>query len=423
MIPILAQKIGLHSTRIEAWFRDRLSEMTAGEMPVYSSVDIRNAGFKISVIDTNLFPAGFNNLCETYTAKASAAFREFFRERYPWVRKILLFPEEHTRNLNYWKNIASLCEMLQRGGFEVRVGSASQHFMGDPARIETEDHGTVAVHKVSLREGRLLLKDFEPDLVLINNDLTAGTPEYLKGIRQTLLPSPHLGWYRRRKSDHFHLYQKIVEEVSGLIAVDPWLLSPSFGVEKGIDLNDEICLKRLRDTADRLLEEIARKYRQYGIDSRSYLFIKNNSGTYGMGMTHVETGKTLMELTRRMKNRLGSAKGGQKVSEYLLQEGIPTNDFYRGQPIEPVVYLVGGETVGTFFRIHEEKNRFENLNAPGMEFACLCYHKVAPPKKSYQLTYEHKEEMFQVTSLLGKIASLAAAQELALATVSLAHSA
>ena len=32
--------------------------------PFYTSVDIRDAGFKIAVVDTNLFPAGFNNLCE-----------------------------------------------------------------------------------------------------------------------------------------------------------------------------------------------------------------------------------------------------------------------------------------------------------------------------------------------------------------------
>ncbi len=33
------------------------------ELPLYSSVDIRDAGFKIAVVDTNIFPAGFNNLC------------------------------------------------------------------------------------------------------------------------------------------------------------------------------------------------------------------------------------------------------------------------------------------------------------------------------------------------------------------------
>ncbi|MGT2492998.1 glutamate--cysteine ligase [Cupriavidus basilensis] len=30
--------------------------------PFYCSVDLRNAGFKLAPVDTNLFPGGFNNL-------------------------------------------------------------------------------------------------------------------------------------------------------------------------------------------------------------------------------------------------------------------------------------------------------------------------------------------------------------------------
>jgi glutamate--cysteine ligase len=44
---------------IESWFRNQWLKYPA---PFYSSIDIRNSGFKISPIDTNLFPAGFNNL-------------------------------------------------------------------------------------------------------------------------------------------------------------------------------------------------------------------------------------------------------------------------------------------------------------------------------------------------------------------------
>ena len=31
-------------------------------LPFYTSVDIRDAGYKMAVVDTNIFPAGFNNL-------------------------------------------------------------------------------------------------------------------------------------------------------------------------------------------------------------------------------------------------------------------------------------------------------------------------------------------------------------------------
>ncbi len=45
--------------KIEAWFEEQWSQFTP---PLYSSVDIRHAGFKVGAIDTNLFPGGFNNL-------------------------------------------------------------------------------------------------------------------------------------------------------------------------------------------------------------------------------------------------------------------------------------------------------------------------------------------------------------------------
>ena len=46
-------------SHIEAWFRGQWRETPA---PFYGSVDLRNAGFKLAPVDTNLFPAGFNNL-------------------------------------------------------------------------------------------------------------------------------------------------------------------------------------------------------------------------------------------------------------------------------------------------------------------------------------------------------------------------
>ena len=42
-------------TAIEEWFRRQWRQYRA---PLYASVDIRNAGFKIAPVDANLFPAG-----------------------------------------------------------------------------------------------------------------------------------------------------------------------------------------------------------------------------------------------------------------------------------------------------------------------------------------------------------------------------
>jgi len=50
---------------IESWFRNAWRETQA---PFYASVDLRNARYKIAPVDTNLFPAGFNNLNPSFEA-------------------------------------------------------------------------------------------------------------------------------------------------------------------------------------------------------------------------------------------------------------------------------------------------------------------------------------------------------------------
>ena len=55
---------------IERWFRMEWQEHTP---PFYSSVDVRNAGFKLAPVDTNLFPGGFNNLAEEMFPLATQA--------------------------------------------------------------------------------------------------------------------------------------------------------------------------------------------------------------------------------------------------------------------------------------------------------------------------------------------------------------
>ena len=51
-------RIKTKNDQIRGWL---LTQELNNELPLYSSVDIRDAGFKMAVVDTNLFPAGFNN--------------------------------------------------------------------------------------------------------------------------------------------------------------------------------------------------------------------------------------------------------------------------------------------------------------------------------------------------------------------------
>src|SRR3990167_9691835 len=55
----LEQRVLDAMSSIERWFRLEWMEHTP---PFYSSVDVRNAGFKLAPIDTNLYPGGWQYL-------------------------------------------------------------------------------------------------------------------------------------------------------------------------------------------------------------------------------------------------------------------------------------------------------------------------------------------------------------------------
>ncbi len=107
-------------TRIEAWLREQWHKTPA---PIMGSVDLRNAGFKLAPVDTNLFPAGFNNLSADFLPLAVQAAQATLCQLLPCTKRLLLIPENHTRNMHYFESVASLAEILQTAGFEVRIGS------------------------------------------------------------------------------------------------------------------------------------------------------------------------------------------------------------------------------------------------------------------------------------------------------------
>src|SRR3989338_7183397 len=93
------------------------------ELPLYSSVDIRDADFKVTVVDTNIFPAGFNNLCEHGLADSVRFMRQAILKRVPACRSILIVAEEHTRNTWYLENVRILEQIIRDAGFEAKIAT------------------------------------------------------------------------------------------------------------------------------------------------------------------------------------------------------------------------------------------------------------------------------------------------------------
>ncbi len=398
-----------NETRLDRYFEEQFQKTAP---LIYLSTDLRHSGFKIAPVDTNLFPAGFNNLCNSFTHLASEAFSLYLERYAPQTKKILLYVEAHTRNRFYFENVLRLSAIITHAGYEVKVATLSQDFQQDPSPIILDGKGELLIYQLHQKNHLCLLNDsWTPDLILSNNDFSSEIPEALMNIQQKIIPSPNLGWHQRKKSTHFQHYEAVAKEVAELIGIDPWFISTAFTHVTDINLQETSSLERLAKSVDEILSKIQKKYTEYNITQTPYVFVKNDSGTYGMGMAYFTSGEELLNLNRRMRFKLSSTKGGGNVDRYLIQEGIVTADFYSGYPIEPVIYMAGEQEIGGFFRINEEKDEWSSLNTKGMAFSCLCLHKMDEPHEGPFLNCVEKAHLVKMSFKIAKIAALAAARE------------
>lgn len=388
-----------HCRQIEKWFDLQWRQTLP---PVYGSVDLRNAGFKIAPVDMNLFPAGFNNLNPNYLPISIAAARKVINQISPQAKRILVIPESHTRNPYYWKNAEILLAILEKAGFEVRFGS-----------IEPVSEVGLTVELLQRHQDELQLPGFKPDLVLLNNDLSDGIPDILKNLKHSLVPPAELGWSQRLKSEHFQYYAEVSAEFCDTIKMDPWLIAPLFRHCGQIDFMQQEGLECLIANAEILFGEIQKKYQEYNISHQPFLIVKADAGTYGMAVMTVRNVDELRTMNRKQRTHMSTTKGGQPVRRVIIQEGVYT--FETSGPeravAEPVVYLWGSQVVGGFYRVHKERNTDENLNAPGMQFEPLpfsapctepCADKVDDPSKN----------RFYLYGVVARLSMLAAAREI-----------
>ncbi|WP_449191850.1 glutamate--cysteine ligase, partial [Thauera sp.] len=105
---------------IEKWFRTQWQDHMP---PFYGSTDLRNSGFKLAPVDLNLFPGGFNNLNDAFMPLCVQAAQAAIERICPDAGKLLLIPENHTRNQFYLQNVAKLVSILRLTGLDVRIGS------------------------------------------------------------------------------------------------------------------------------------------------------------------------------------------------------------------------------------------------------------------------------------------------------------
>lgn len=395
-------------TKIEAWFRQQWKQTPP---PLTSSVDLRHSGFKIAPVDTNLFPAGFNNLNPDFLPLCIQAAQSVLVEYINDCTKILILPESHTRNLFYMQSLNILRMIFIKAGFMVRVGSLDPD-VTEPKEIKLDNGDSFLIEPLK-REGDLVgLEGFSPCFLLLNNDLSGGVPEILQGLKQRIRPTAKLGWTSRLKSSHFQFYKEVVQEFATLIDLDPWLLDPQFSAIDGVDFMAQEGLDTLANEADRLIASIHERYKAFGIEYKPFIAVKADNGTYGMSVMMVQSGDELRQLNRKQRTKMSASKGSRKVDRVILQEGVYTFETMpNGAVAEPVIYMIGQFVVGGFYRVHQDRGIDENLNAPGMHFEPLAFAEACNMPRC-ELTVEECPNRFYVYGVLARLAALAAAREI-----------
>lgn len=399
-----------YQIQVESWLRE---QWLATPAPFYASVDLRNAGFKLAPVDTNLFPAGFNNLNADFMPLCIQVVQAAVERICPHAKKVLIVAENHTRNLFYLESLETLRQIFEQAGLEVRIGSLRDD-MTAPLVVDLPSGKSCRLEHLSRTGNRIVVSNFSPCLVLLNNDLSAGRPDILEGLEQHVTPPLSAGWSDRKKSDHFTHYQAVAEEFAKQIDIDPWLVYPLSIQCGGVDFMEKEGSACLTTNVTNMLVAIQSKYDEYGIDKEPFVVVKADSGTYGMGIMTVKSADEVKILNRKQRTKMAKAKEGLVVDNVLVQEGVYTFETLGDEQAvaEPVVYMMDHFVVGGFYRVHTSRGINENLNAPGMHFEPLAFSQPCntPDQQSMPDTEPNR---FYAYGVIARLALLAAARELA----------
>ena len=371
------------------------------EMPFYTSVDIRESRKKFAPVDTNIYPAGFNNLCQFDLNLASEKMQRYIHKIGNDLKNIIIYPESNTKNKYYLDHLFTLQSCLVTGGFNVHFASS------DPSLFDIESSNKIELESFSGHRLELYKIDDEfksthqlaglPetfDLIILNNDQSKKIELNLDNLNIPVIPSSLIGWFQRQKYKHFQYYQSIVHKFGQQFSIDPDLLQANFSFVDGVDFSTKAGMEEVAKEVESLQSKLGPQK----------IFLKASQGTYGMGIHVVESSEEVLNLNRKKRNKLDVGKNNIKFEKVLIQEGVETIINYDGHPAEVTIYLIGGKSVGGFMRSNPLKDNNSNLNSKGMVYKKFCISEIDEGHD-----HQIKEAVY---SIIARLASLACAMEI-----------
>ncbi len=376
-LPLIQDK----SSQMEAWIEDFRN---CRDWPMFMSLDVRVSEFKIAHVDSNLFPAGFNNLSDEGKERAVQSMKPLLEN----FSNILLVAEKSTKNKLYAHNIIALRDIIKSAsGADVRIGVFNNdglEFTWGEAEI---------ISKIG-QNVRIVGQDWAPDVIILNNDLTSGMPDVLVDVHQNIFPSPYLGWFQRRKSTHFEIYNKIVREFASHFGFDEFLISLRSEQVQNVDFRNKIGLESIFLKGQLLFNAIEGDYKNHHIDKKPYVFLKPDNGTFGMGVLEIDDLESLSHINKKNRHSINKVKDGRKTSCVILQEGLETNFSFLDHSAEKVIYSVNGEIADMLVRYNQHSDNHGNLGKSGALIKSL-----------------NAKMEFGIEWLINKLANLAAIEE------------
>jgi len=421
----LEQRVLESMPAIERWFRLEWMEHTP---PFYTSVDLRNAGFKLAPVATDLFPRGFNHLTPEMLPLAVQAAMAAIEKICPEAKNLLLIPENCTDNSFYLASLQRLVQIFGQAGLNVRLGNLDEA-QTSPRPLHMPDGSEMLLEPLVRTRGRLGLKDFDPCTILLNNDLSTGAPRSIQYLHeQYLLPPLHAGWHVRRKSQHFRSYEEVAKKFAKLLGMDAWLIHPMFGSCGELDPSTPEGLDCVRHHADTILGKVRRKYKEYGINEKPFVVLKTNNGRDGAGILALRDAKELDSLNDPLPQRLhkslhkGLHKSSHKslgdnaadtgMTEIIVQEGVQTMERIHSAVAEPVVCMIDRYVVGGYYRVHAERSADEDLCGPGSSYVPLAFAESSQLPRPGVKPGVSAPNRFYMYGVIGRLAMLAASYEL-----------
>ncbi len=192
---------------------------------------------------------------------------------------------------------------------------------------------------------------------------------------------------------HFESYQNILEKFCGEFSIDPFFLSAKFFNCGNVDFQTLQGLDCVANYVDKMMFLLKEEYRKYGIADNPYVFVKADSGTYGLGIMSVSSGDEIHEMNRKNRKKMHVIKDGMVNSKVIIQEGIRTEIQHEDSSAEPMIYMLGGKPIQNLLRFNSAKDSLSNLNRAGAKFVRA------------ELQNQHSY------NIVSRLASLAAARE------------